>query len=88
MAWSPKYIDRPLRFIYDPEVWGVCCIAFGILMLAGINQTLALGLGAVLGMPMQKFVDHHKRGYIIHLLHAAGVKGLLTNFPKYGKYRF
>jgi hypothetical protein len=88
MAWSPKYIDRPLRFLYDPEVWGICFIVMGGLMLCGMNQALAVGVIMVLGAGLQRVVDHHKPGYILHLLYASGLTGLLRSFPRYGKYRF
>jgi hypothetical protein len=85
MAWSPKYIDRPLRFLYDPEVWGISFILMGFLMVCGANQTVSLAVSVVFGALVQRVVDHHKNGYILHMLYRAG---LLKLFCSYGKYRF
>ncbi|HUO78193.1 MAG TPA: hypothetical protein VMU21_11530 [Thermodesulfovibrionales bacterium] len=85
MAWSPKYIDKPLRFLYDPEVWGVSFIAMGILMLFGLNQTLSAAMMIPIGAVVQRTVDHHKPGFLPHIFYRAG---MLDIFCPYGKYRF
>lgn len=85
MAWSPRYVDRPLKFLYDPEIWAVCFLALGILVFIGINQVVAMAIAVVAGWFIQKVVDRHPRGYVVHLMYSLG---LLKIFPRYGRYRF
>lgn len=85
MAWTPKYIDRPLRFLYDPEVWGISFAFMILLLLFGVNQTLSLFAAVAVGYVVQKVVNHNKPGYILHVLHYIG---LLKLFCPYGRYRF
>jgi hypothetical protein len=85
VAWSPKYIDKPLRFLYDPEVWAVGFVIMGLLILFGMNQTLAIFIMLGIGAVIQRVADHHKKGYILHLFYATGLWHL---FCRYGKYRF
>lgn len=87
MAWSPKYIDKPLRFIFDPETWGLSFLFMGILIFVfGINQTAAMGLMLVFGYFLQKISDRNRRGYLLHLINTLGLSGI---FPcKNGKYKF
>ena len=87
MAWSPKYIDRPLRFLYDPEVWGISFIVMGISMACGLNQTVAVAVMTAFGAFVQRVVDQHKKGYMLHMFYRAGLLKL-QGFCSYGKYRF
>ena len=85
VAWSPRYVDKPLRFLFDPEVWVICCAEMGVLMLFGVNQTLALLSMIPAGMVLQRVVDHNRPGYLKHVFYSVG---LLNIFCRYGKYRF
>jgi|GEM_PF-6681380 len=85
MAWSPRHIDRPLRFLYDPEVWGIGFVVMGLLILAGSNTTFSVVVMLAVCAGIQKIVDHHKPGYIIHFFYHIG---LLRIFCSYGRYRF
>lgn len=86
MAWSPKYIDKPLRFIFDPEIWMVVPVALFILnFILQINQLLAGAIGVVIAFFLQRITDRNSRGFIVHSLFSLGIFSI---FPKYGKYRF
>ncbi|MBE0427221.1 MAG: hypothetical protein IBX72_11340 [Nitrospirae bacterium] len=85
MAWSPRYVDRPLRFLYDPETWALCFVVLGIAVVFGINQVIAMAIAVIIGWFLQRIVDRHTRGYILHLMYSIGI---LKIFPPFGKYRF
>jgi hypothetical protein len=85
MAWSPRYVDRPLRFLYDPETWAFCFVVLGIVMLFGVNQIVAMAIAVASGWVIQRTVDRHTKGYILHLIYSLG---MLRIFFPYGKYRF
>lgn len=86
MAWSPRHIDKPLRFIFEPETWVAVFLVMGFcIFILKMNQALAVAVSLFVGAVVQKVVDRHKRGYIVHLLYAFEV---LRIFPPCGKYRF
>lgn len=85
MAWSPRHIDKPLRFIYDPEVWLVSSPVLGVLVFIGVNQVISLIATLIFGWILQKIVDKSKKGYLLHMLN---YYGLWRIFPPLGKYRF
>ncbi len=85
MAWSPRHIDKPLRFIYDPEVWLVSSPVLGTLVFIGVNQVISLIATLIFGWILQKIVDKNKKGYLLHMLN---YYGLWRIFPPLGKYRF
>ena len=86
MSWSPKYADRPLRFLFDSEVWAVgLTVLFALAFVINVNFTVSVAVMFAVGAGLQWIVNHHKRGYIIHLLYSMG---FVKKFCSYGKYRF
>jgi len=52
-------------------------------IFAGLNQALSIGLMAVVCYIVQKIIDKHPRGYLIHLMNNKIPTGLFLKNTKY-----
>lgn len=85
MAWSPRYVDRPFRLLFEPEVWAVTFFILGFVSIVlDLNNTVAMLSALVVGTIIQKITDRNRKGYIIHMFHVLGI-GIFKE--RYGKYR-
>lgn len=85
MAWSPRYVDRPFRLLFEPEVWAVTLFILGVVSIVfNLNNAVAMFAAVAVGTVIQKITDRNKKGYIIHMFHVLGL-GIFKE--KYGRYR-